>query len=276
LGKEKDHQLLRKQAAYYRNVFNPENKFITPREMDGSFKKDYDPMVAWVGFQEGNGFQYTWYVPQDVGGLIGLMGKDLFNDRLEMTFTESQKSGFGGGQEIDSFSGLEKLYNHGNQPCLHDAWLFNYSGKPWLTQFWTRTILDEFYGTTPLHGYGYGQDEDQGQLGAWYVMVSMGLFDVQGHTSMNPTYQIGSPLFDRVVIQLDPEYYEGEEVVIETENNGPDHPYVQTAYLNGQPLENCWFFRKNLMKGGKLKLVMGAQPNEKWGTGIPPPSMSDE
>jgi predicted alpha-1,2-mannosidase len=276
LGKISDYDRLHRQATFYRNVFNPENKFITPREMDGSFKQDYDPMVAWVGFQEGNGFQYTWYVPHDVAGLIDLMGKDLFNERLEMTFTESQKSGFGGGQEIQSFSGLEKLYNHGNQPCLHDSWLFNYSGKPWLTQYWTRAILDEFYGTTPLHGYGYGQDEDQGQLGAWYVMASIGLFDVQGHTAMHPTFQIGSPLFDRIFIQLNPDYYDGREIIIETENNGPDHPYVQAAYLNDKPLDNCWFYRRDLMKGGKLRLKMGPAPNEQWGAGVPPPSMSNE
>ena len=82
--------------------------------------------------------------------------------RLDMMFTESQKSGFGGGKEVASFSGVEKLYNHGNQPCLHNAWLFNYSGKPWLTQKWTRAICNEFYGTEAIDGYGYGQDEDRG------------------------------------------------------------------------------------------------------------------
>jgi len=276
LGKMNDYEELVKQASYYRNVFNPENKFITPRELDGSFMENFDPMLPWKGFQEGNGFQYTWYVPHDVAGLIDLMGRDLFNERLEMTFKESQKSVFGGGQEIHSFSGLEKLYNHGNQPCLHDSWLFNYSGKPWLTQHWTRAILNEFYGTTPLHGYGYGQDEDQGQLGAWFVMTSMGLFDVQGHTAMNPAFQIGSPLFDRIEILLDPDYYPGERVIIETENNGPENPYVQATYLNGKRLDHCWFYRNDLMKGGKLKLEMGGEPNEQWGVGIPPPSMSTE
>jgi predicted alpha-1,2-mannosidase len=276
LGKDQDYEKLIRQAGNYKNVFNPENKFITPREMDGSFKKDYDPMIAWVGFQEGNGFQYTWYVPHDVAGLITLMGRELFNERLEMTFIESQKSGFGGGQEIHSFSGLEKLYNHGNQPCLHDAWLFNYSGKPWLTQRWTRAIMNEFYGTTPIHGYGYGQDEDQGQLGAWFVMASMGLFDVQGHTAMDPTFQIGSPLFDRIEIKLHQDYYTGKNILIETRNNGPENRYVQEVMLNGQPLDNSWFFRKDLMNGGRLTLTMGPDPNEEWGVGVPPPSMSDE
>ncbi|MBR9998112.1 MAG: GH92 family glycosyl hydrolase [Cyclobacteriaceae bacterium] len=276
MDKKEDYDRLIRQATYYRNVFNPENKFITPREMDGSFMQDFDPMVPWKGFQEGNGFQYTWYVPHDVNGLIGLMGRDLFNERLDMMFTEARKSGFGGGKEIHSFSGLEKLYNHGNQPCLHNAWLYNYSGKPWQTQQWTRNILNEFYGTTALHGYGYGQDEDQGQLGAWYVMASMGLFDVQGHTAANPTFQIGSPLFDRIEIWLDPDYYSGGKAVIEVLNNSPENRYVQAAYLNDRPLVNCWFYRKDLMDGGRLTLEMGPEPNERWGVEFPPPSMSDE
>ncbi|NNG11377.1 MAG: glycoside hydrolase family 92 protein, partial [Arenibacter sp.] len=198
---------LMKQANYYKNIFDSETKFMRPKLEDGSFIQDFDPMKGWDGFQEGNAYQYTWYVPHDPAGLIGLMGKSLFNERLETMFTNAQKSMFGGGsEEIHSFSGVEKLYNHGNQPCLHNPWLFNYSGKPWLTQKWTRTICNEFYGTEPLHGYGVGQDEDQGQLGAWYVMASMGLFDVQGHTSANPTFQFGSPLFDRITIQLDNDY----------------------------------------------------------------------
>ena len=200
------------------------------------------------------------------------MGIDLFNERLEKTFIESRKTQFGGGKEIDSFSGVEKLYNQGNQPCLHDAWLFNYSGKPWLTQLYTRLICDEFYGTTPEHGYGYGQDEDQGQLGAWYVMAAMGLFDVQGGTNITPSYQIGSPKFRKITIKLDPRYYSGKTLVIETENNAPDHYYVQSATLNGQSLEDCWFYRREIINGGHLKLQMDSTPNTRWGIASMPHS----
>ena len=229
-------------------------------------------MKGWKGFQESNAAQYTWYVPHDVKGLINLMGKDLFNERLEYTFVESRKTLFGGGKEIDSFSGVEKLYNQGNQPCLHDAWLFNYSGKPWLTQLYTRLICDEFYGTTPEHGYGFGQDEDQGQLGSWYVMAAMGLFDVQGGTNITPSYQIGSPKFNKITIKLDPKYYSGKEFVIETTNNAPDHYYIQSATLNGKPLEDCWFYRQEIMNGGHLKLQMDSIPNTKWGIASMPHS----
>jgi putative alpha-1,2-mannosidase len=166
------------------------------------------------------------------------------------------------------------LYNQGNQPCLHQSWLFNYSGKPWLTQKWTRIICDEFYGTEPLHGYGFGQDEDQGQLGAWYVMAALGLFDVQGHTNAEPTFQFGSPLFEKVSIQLseDP----GNRLVIETKDNGPENYYVRSLKFNGETIENTWLKRETLMQGGKLVFEMDSVPNKNRGAKVPPPSMNDE
>lgn len=268
---------LMKQADYYKNLFDTETKFIRPKLEDGSFIKDFDPMKGWDGFQEGNAYQYTWYVPQDPVGLINLIGKPLFNERLETMFTDAQKSMFGGGsEEIHSFSGVEKLYNHGNQPCLHNPWLFNYSGKPWLTQKWVRTICNEFYGTEPLHGYGVGQDEDQGQLGAWYVMAAMGLFDVQGHTSANPSFQFGSPLFDKITIKLDPNYYSGKELVIETQNQNTENLYIQSANWNGKSITKNWMYRDELMQGGKIIFLLGKEPNKEWGIESTPPSMSNE
>jgi predicted alpha-1,2-mannosidase len=271
------HDKLMKQAEYYKNLFDPETKFIRPKLADGSFIKDFDPLRGWDGFQEGNAYQYTWYVPHDPAVLIDLIGKPLFNERLEEMFNNAQKSMFGGGsEEIHSFSGVEKLYNHGNQPCLHNPWLFNYSSKPWLTQKWVRTICDEFYGTEPLHGYGIGQDEDQGQLGAWYVMASMGLFDVQGHASANPSFQFGSPLFDKITIQLDNQYYAGNELVLETKSQHPDNSYIQSLLFNGQPIDQNWMYRKELMAGGTLVFELGPEPNKEWGTATSPPSMSNE
>ena len=265
------------QAGYYKNLFDSETKFIRPKLENGSFIKDFDPLKGWDGFQEGNAYQYTWYVPHDPAGLIDLIGKPVFNERLETMFANAQKSMFGGGsEEIHSFSGVEKLYNHGNQPCLHNPWLFNYSGKPWLTQKWVRTICNEFYGTEPLHGYGVGQDEDQGQLGAWYVMASIGLFDVQGHTSANPSYQFGSPLFDKITIQLDENYYSGKQLILQTKNQHPDNLYIQSLTFNGDPIAKNWVYRNELMHGGTLIFELGPQPNIEWGTETPPPSMSTE
>ncbi len=277
LGYDSDYEKLMEQATYYQNLFDPETKLIRPRNENGSFIEDFDPLRPWDGFQEGNAFQYTWYVPHDVAGLKQLLGMDLFNRRLEEMFVNSRKSMFGGSpQEIHSFSGVDEIYNHGNQPCLHQAWLFNYSGKPWLTQKWVRTIANEFYGTEPLHGYGVGQDEDQGQLGAWYVMAALGLFDVQGHAGANPTFQFGSPLFDRASIRLDPKYYDGGKLVIETRHNFRDNFYLQSVTFNTEMQDNCWIDRRKLTGGGTLVFTMGPEPNTSWGTETPPPSMSTE
>jgi len=260
------------QAQGWKHLFDPETRYIRPKYEDGTFVEDFNPMQAWRGFQEGNAVQYSWYVPHDVAALIEATGRELFNERLEKTFEESRKTVFGGGKEIDSFSGLEKLYNHGNQPCLHQSWLFNYSGKPWLTQKWTRIICDEFYGTDPLHGYGYGQDEDQGQLGAWFVMAAMGIFDVQGHASAHPTFQFSSPLFRKVTIDLEG----GKTLVIETVNKAPENRYVSALSFNGKAVTRAWMPREEIMKGGVLRFTMGAEPNREWGVEEPPPSMSNE
>ncbi len=275
LGKTDDYKKLMKQANAYKLIFDQETKFIRPRNADGSFIDNFNPMEPWRGFQEGNAFQYTWYVPHDPAGIIELVGLDLFNERLETMFTDARKSVFGGGEEIDSFSGLEKLYNQGNQPCLNNSWLFNYSGKPWLTQKWVRHICDEFYGTEPLHGYGYGQDEDQGQLGAWFVMAGIGLFDVSGHAFSKPVYQIGSPLFDKVTIKLNQQYYEGKELVIRTINNHPDNIYIQKIAFNNENIDRFWIERNRIIKGGELIIELGNESAIDDRRHNLPPSMSN-
>lgn len=270
LGKGEEYGKLMKQAGGWQHLFDPETGYIRPKYEDGRFIENFNPMQAWRGFQEGNAVQYSWYVPHDVAGMITKTGKDRFNKRLEKTFEDSQKALFGGGKELDSFSGLEMLYNHGNQPCLHQSWLFNYSGKPWLTQKWTRTICREFYGTGPLLGYGYGQDEDQGQLGAWFVLSSLGLFDVQGHASANPTFQFGSPMFEKAILHLP----EGKNLVIKTINNSPDNVYIRSLSWNGEKIHNIWLPREEMVKGGTLEFLMDAESDTLFGIGVPPPSMS--
>ena len=236
---------------------------MRPRVKSGEFVEPFDKLAAWVGFQEGNAVQYTFYVPHDIEELIKCVGKDEFNTRLDSIFTLSQLDVFGGGkEEINAFSGVNALYNHGNQPNLHISWLFNFSEKPYLTQKWTRTICDEFYGTDGLHGYGYGQDEDQGQLGAWYVMAAMGLFDVKGLTETNSQMQLGSPLFDRIEITLNSKYYNGKSFIIETENNSKENKYIQSVMLNGQKQESVIIPFNDIISGGNLKLTMGENPNK--------------
>lgn len=277
LGKEEDARLFREKADGYRILFDDSTGCMRPREERGEFIHNFNPMRAWGAYQEGNAVQYTWYVPHDVKGLISLLGKEEFNRRLEQTFMESSKTEYGGKPgEFDSFSGVELLYNHGNQPCLHNVWLFNYSQKPWLTQYYSRDICRQFYGTEPTHGYGYGQDEDQGQIGGWYVLAAMGLFDVQGLTNRNATMQIGSPLFDKVTIHLNKDYYSGKKFTIQVENNTDPACYIQKAMLNGKELNRCFIPLKDIQQGGTLKLTMGTTPNEQWGIEACPPSMSDE
>ena len=270
LGKEDDYARLMELSRGWEKLFNDSLKLIHPRNAEGQFIDNFNPLESWRGFQEGNSMQYTFFVPQNPSGLVGRVGKDLFNHRLDSIFTVARDMVFGGGKVVNAFSGLASPYNHGNQPSLHISWLFNFSGKPWLTQKWTRLICDEFYGVTGEHGYGYGQDEDQGQLGSWYVLAAMGLFDVQGGVSQRPTYQLGSPQFERIEIDLKGHQNASRKFVIETKGNGPGQYYVQSATLNGKPFDQCWLYRDELYKGGKLELQMGAEPNEQWGVEVAP------
>lgn len=202
-----------------------------------------------------------YYVPHDIDRLVEMVGREEFNNRLDSTFLISRENIFGGGKTIDAFAGLHTYYNHGNQPNLHISGLFNFSGKPWLSQKWMRTICNEFYGTEEIHGYGYGQDEDQGQLGAWYVMASMGLFDVKGLTAPDPSFQLCSPLFDKVTISLNPDYYEGREFVIETAGNAPENCYIGSAQLDGKPLTGVQLPFADVVRGGRLKITLASEPN---------------
>lgn len=239
-------------------------QFYSSEKADGKFVDNFDPMQVWRGFQEGNAWQYTFYVPHDVKSLVAKMGADEFNLRLDSIFTISQKKIFSGGTEVGAFAGLQTLYNQGNQPCLHISWLFNESGRPSLTQKWVRAILNEFYGTDGIHGYGYGQDEDQGQLGAWYVISSIGLFDVKGLTDENPSFALGAPLFDKVTIRLSDKYYSGKEFVITTSGNEKGTSYVQQYSLNGQQLHEPRIPFSEIVKGGCLDIQMGNSPKDNY------------
>ena len=262
LGKEADYECLSILSNGWKNLYDEKTRLIRPKDTQGYFLEDFNPLAPWKGFQEGNAVQYTFYVPHHIDELVTLVGQETFNARLDSIFLLSQKNIFGGGTEVDAFAGLKTVYNHGNQPNLHISWLFNFSGKPYLSQKWVRAILDEFYGLEGIHGYGYGQDEDQGQLGAWYVMSALGLFDVKGLTEINPKFQIGAPLFDKVTISLNEDYYPGKQFVIETKRQSVDDCYLQEIFLNGQKQETVQLPFKEVVKGGKLILGLGSIPNE--------------
>ncbi len=264
LSKTDEYNRLMDLSKGWERIYDSSCNFVRPKKKDGTFIEDFNPMQVWRGFQEGNAWQYTFYVPHDAKGLVAKVGADVFNHRLDSIFTVSRKLIFSGGTEVGAFAGLQTLYNQGNQPCLHISWMFNEAGRPSLTQKWVRAILNEFYGTDGIHGYGYGQDEDQGQLGAWYVISSLGLFDMKGLTDQAPSFALGSPLFDKITIRLNDRYYKGKEFVIETRNNSKQNDYVQSMDLNGKPLTDTRIPFSEIVQGGHLVLEMGNQPKDRY------------
>ncbi len=272
LEKTEDYKYFMQRGQYYRNVFDPETRYIRPKFSGGPWIKEFTTTKG-AGDQghnfgfgsnayvEANAWQFTWFVPHDLRGLIDLMGRDEFNSRLEKGFEKSRPY----------FT--SDYVNIGNQPNMEAPWLFNYSGKPWLTQYWVREVLDHYFGTGPVDGY-HG-DEDQGQMGAWFVMSAMGLFEMDGGASVDPVYEISGPLFKRISIQLDQNYYEGREFVIEARNASSKNRYIQSAILNGRKLDKFWFRHSELVEGGKLVLEMGPEPNKDWAASCDLPQVMD-
>ena len=264
LGHTADYEQLLSLSKAWELIYDDQLNFVRPKLKNGHFIENFDPMQVWRGFQEGNAWQYTFYAPHDAEALVAKVGAETFNARLDSIFTLSQPKIFSGGTEVGAFAGLRTLYNQGNQPCLHISWLFNEAGRPSLTQKWVRAILDEFYGTEGIHGYGYGQDEDQGQLGAWYVISSIGLFDVKGLTAQQPSLAVGSPLFDKVTVFLNRKYYKGRTFTIKTAGNSKQNVYVSDLRLNGRPLHTTRIPFADFARGGTLDLNIVATPNDRY------------
>ncbi len=264
LGKTEDYDRLMELSKGWENIYDDKENLIHPKWENGEFIGDFNPMQVWRGFQEGNAYQYTFYVPHDPKSLIAKMGAEEFSARLDSIFARSEANIFSGGKTIDAFAGLQTYYNQGNQPCLHIPWLFNQAGRPSLTQKWVRAILDDFYGTDGIHGYGYGQDEDQGQLGAWYVISSLGLFDVAGLCDKDAAFALGSPKFDEVTITLDERYYPGGTFTIVTRDNSRINKYAQSYVLNGQELHTPFIPFDKVVSGGRLEVGMGMSPKDSY------------
>jgi predicted alpha-1,2-mannosidase len=269
LGKNADYEQFTKRAANYENIFDPETKFMRPKYPDGRWLEKFDALRT-GGYTEGNAWQYSFFVPHDVNKLVSMIGAEEFSNRLAFGFEKSAKLNFNAIGDK-----MEMVYiNHGNQPNMQAAYLFNYAGKPWLTQHWAREIMNKFYGSDPYNGWP--GDEDEGQMGAWFVMSAMGLFETDGGTSVKPFYEIGSPLFQKITIHLDNKYYKGKTFVIEARNVSNVNRYIQSATMDGKALNKPWFYHSDLVDGGTLILNMGARPNKSWGSaaGAAPPSMS--
>ncbi|WP_146403274.1 GH92 family glycosyl hydrolase [Planctomycetes bacterium CA13] len=259
LGKTADAKKYNQRAQAYHNIWDPKVKWFRAKKANGDWTEWKGKEVHWQGTIESNPYQQGWFVPHDVAGMIELMGPEFFEQELEAFFDKVP----------DDFL-WNDFYNHPNEPCHHVAFLFNYIGKPWLTQKWTRTICDRAYGTGVR---GLCGNEDVGQMSAWYVFTAMGLHPVCPGDNM---YQLTSPVFDKVSIRLDPSYYKGGTFHVIAHDNSPENIYIQSAKLNGQPLNRPWIMHDEIAAGGTLEFQMGKNPNKAWGAGdIPPTSASD-
>jgi predicted alpha-1,2-mannosidase len=263
MNKEADYEFFLKRSESWKNQFHPDLKWQMPKDKSGGWMKDWE-LFSGKSWIEGNSWQYTWYVPHDVTGLVNLMGKELFNIRLEEGFEKSVKHNFAA-HAFDRHQDVafEYYVNHGNEGNMQASFLFNYSGKPWLTQKYSRAILDKYYGNTPYHGWE--GDEDEGQMGGWFVIASMGLFEMNGGVTDEPIFDLTSPLFDEITIHVDKMYNDGIPFVIKAINNSDENIYIQSATFNGIPLTVPKLKFKEVVKGGELIYIMGEKPNEVWG-----------
>jgi predicted alpha-1,2-mannosidase len=263
LGKTDDFAFFLKRSNNWKNQFNTDVKWQMPRDSKGNWKTDNNIFSGEL-WSEGNAWQYSFYVPHDIPGVIKLMGKDLFNQRLEEGFLKSEKFMFAAHALDRVQSKIYEYYiNQGNEVNLQAAYLFNFSGKPWLTQKYTRAILNSYYGDTPYHGWE--GDEDEGQMGGWFAITAMGLFEMNGGVTDSSKVELTSPLFSKITISTDPKFAKGKDFVITTENNTPENIYIQSAVLNGKPLHKSWIYFKDILEGGTLGYVLGNKPNIEWG-----------
>ncbi|MCC5929011.1 MAG: GH92 family glycosyl hydrolase [Cyclobacteriaceae bacterium] len=260
LGDNSLYERFNDRGYWWKNVMS-DSGYAQMRDSKGTWHENFDPFKSGANhhYVEGNAWQLTFFVPQDVPELVATIGKDRFIDRLEWGFEQSDPWRFNGMN--DQYWDYPVV--QGNQQSMHFAFLFNWAGKPWSTQKWSRAIMDRYY------GYGinnaYLGDEDQGQMSAWFVMSAIGLFQTDGGTSIEPVYELGSPLFEKIEIDLGNQYGRGETFSIIAKNNSRSNKYIQSATLNGKILNSFKFPASELLKGGSLVLEMGKYPNENWG-----------
>jgi predicted alpha-1,2-mannosidase len=260
LGKAEDAELLLKRALNYRTIYDPSVGNMRARNADGSWSTWKGLTAGGQGCTESNPYQQGWFVPHDVAGLIHLMGREHFLSHLTEFFEKTPPS----------FK-WNSYYNHANEPVHHVAYMFAHAGAPWLAQKWARFIMDNAYGSGVK---GLCGNEDVGQMSAWYVLSAMGFHPV---SAVDGIYIIGSPLFDKVTMRLDPHYYKGGSFTVIARNNSAQNCYVQSARLNGQPLERAWVKHAEIVAGGTLELLMGPALNKNWGSDPQerPPSLTD-
>jgi hypothetical protein len=251
-GQTEDYERFSARAQYYKNVFDSATGFMRPRT-NAQWLTPFDPREVDFNFTEANSWQYTFFVPQDISGLMTLMGgKEAFAAKLDALFAANSKTT---GREQADITGLIGQYAHGNEPSHHMAYLYNYANQPWKTQARVRQIMDNFYQPTPDGLIG---NEDCGQMSAWFVLSAAGFYPV---TPGAPIYAIGSPLFPQVRFNLE----NGKSFVIRARRVSKSNSYIQSARLNGRPYFKSYISHDDLMSGGELIFEMGPRPNLTWG-----------
>jgi len=259
LGRDDDYNYFLNRSKAYEHLFDAETGFMRGKSDSGdSWHEPFDPKFSshrvHADYTEGNAWQHSWFVLHDTDNLIKMHGgEEIFANKLEQLFTESSEIT---GENVSAdISGLIGQYAHGNEPSHHIAYMFNYADKPWKTQYWVREILKTQYDTTPE---GLSGNEDCGQMSAWYVLSSIGIYP------FNPAsgeYQIGSPIFEKTTIKIS----DNKSFIIIAKNASDENIYIQSATLNGTAFSRTTITHSELMNGGTLEFIMGNNPNKNWG-----------
>ncbi|SKB70946.1 GH92 family glycosyl hydrolase [Dyadobacter psychrophilus] len=251
LGKEDIAAVFDKRGQSYRNIFDESEGWFRPKDKSGNWQPwpKEGRLKQWYGSIEANAYQQGWFVPQDIPGMVTLMGgKEKVAADLAVFF-----------DKVPENMMWNDYYNHANEPVHHVPFLFNHVGKPWLTQKWTREICRRAYHNSVE---GLVGNEDVGQMSAWYVLAAGGLYQVCPGKNR---FEITSPVFDKVAIRLDPNYAKGKAFNIIALKNSPTNIYIQSAKLNGKAYNKCFIDYNEITAGGTLELTMGPKPNESFG-----------
>lgn len=269
LGKTDEAKHYLRESYNYRNVFNPETRFFHPKDKDGKFIEPMDyrydgGLGARDYYDENNGYVYRWDVQHNIGDLISMIGGDkVFTSALDSMFNEPLgMSKWSFYSFLPDHTGNVGMFSMANEPSLHIPYLYNYAGQPWKTQKRIRTLLNQWFRNDVM---GVPGDEDGGGMSAFVVFSQMGFYPV---TPGSPTYNIGSPVFTDVKVDLG----NGNIFEVKANNASPENKYVQSARLNGEVLNQPWFNHSDIAQGGLLELEMGPKANKEWGTKTPPPS----
>ena len=256
LGKKDDYEYFFNRSRSYKKYYDPETRFMRAVGTDGKFRLPFNPFFAehrTNDYTEGNAWQYTFLVPHDVKGLIQLFGSDkAFMSKLDSLFFVE---GWAGDNASPDMSGMTGQYAHGNEPSHHVIYMYNYAGRPDKAAPLLRKMLNEMYLDQPD---GLSGNEDVGQMSAWYILSSVGLYQVD---PVGGRFVIGSPLFDKATVNVGA----GKTFTVVAKNNSDRNIYVQSARLNGKTLKNSYIDFNDIRHGGTLELVMGPKPS-KWAT----------